>query len=95
MASFFGLFGANGPLPLHLTEYAYGRQLQAGDPSFARFADIIHHRFLGLFHRAWAQAQLTRERELMVLGVYGGPGLSVAGEVMPRSAATNSSTRRR
>ncbi len=54
---FFGLFGPNGPLPLHLTEYAYGRQLQAGDPSFARFADIIHHRFLGLFHRAWAQAQ--------------------------------------
>ncbi|MCK6396705.1 type VI secretion system baseplate subunit TssG, partial [Zoogloea sp.] len=54
---FFGLFGPNGPLPLHLTEYASGRQLQAGDPSFARFADIIHHRFLGLFHRAWAQAQ--------------------------------------
>jgi len=54
---FFGLFGPNGPLPLHLTEYAYGRQLQAGDPTFARFADIIHHRFLSLFHRAWAQAQ--------------------------------------
>ncbi len=54
---FFGLFGPNGPLPLHLTEYAYGRQLQAGDPAFARFADIIHHRFLSLFYRAWAQAQ--------------------------------------
>lgn len=54
---FFGLFGPNGPLPLHLTEYAYGRQLQAGDQTFARFADIIHHRFLSLFHRAWAQAQ--------------------------------------
>ena len=54
---FFGLFGPNGPLPLHLTEYAYGRQLQYGDPTFARFADIIHHRFLSLFHRAWAQAQ--------------------------------------
>ena len=54
---FFGLFGPNGPLPLHLTEYAYGRQRQAGDPTFARFADVIHHRFLSLFHRAWAQAQ--------------------------------------
>jgi type VI secretion system protein ImpH len=54
---FFGLFGPNGPLPLHLTEYAHARQLQAADPTFARFADIIHHRFLSLFHRAWAQAQ--------------------------------------
>lgn len=54
---FFGLFGPNGPLPLHLTEYARGRLMHAGDPSFARFADIIHHRFLSLFYRAWAQAQ--------------------------------------
>ncbi len=53
---FFGLFGPNGPLPLHLTEYAHARQLQVGDSTLARFADIIHHRFLSLFHRAWAQA---------------------------------------
>ena len=55
--SFLGLFGANGPLPLHLTEYARNRLLHAGDASFARFADLIHHRFLSLFYRAWAQAQ--------------------------------------
>lgn len=54
---FLGLFGPNGPLPLHLTEYARNRLLHAGDASLARFADLIHHRFLSLFYRAWAQAQ--------------------------------------
>src|SRR5262249_1371789 len=27
--------------------------------TFARFLDVIHHRFLALFYRAWAQAQPT------------------------------------
>jgi type VI secretion system protein ImpH len=53
----FGLLGPNGPLPLHLTEYARDRLLRAGDPTFARFLDVFHHRFLALFYRAWAQAQ--------------------------------------
>ena len=56
---FFGLFGPNGPLPLHLTEYARNRLRQYGDPTFARFADIFHHRLLSLFYRAWANAQPT------------------------------------
>ena len=54
---FLGLFGPNGPLPLHLTEYARERLLHHGDATFARFADLIHHRVLLLFYRAWAQAQ--------------------------------------
>ena len=56
---FFGLFGPNGPLPYHLTEHARNRLLHHGDASFARFADIFHHRLLLLFYRAWAQAQPT------------------------------------
>ncbi|HET9646598.1 MAG TPA: type VI secretion system baseplate subunit TssG [Burkholderiaceae bacterium] len=56
---FFGLFGPNGPLPLHLTEYARERLLHQNDPTFARFADLFHHRLLLLFYRAWAQAQPT------------------------------------
>ncbi len=56
---FFGLFGPNGPLPLHLSEYAYGRELNCGDASFRAFADVFHHRLLGLFYRAWADAQPT------------------------------------
>lgn len=56
---FFGLLGANGPLPLHLTEHARQRLLHSGDASFTRFLDILHHRFSALFYRAWAQAQPT------------------------------------
>lgn len=56
---FFGLFGPNGPLPYHLTEYARQRLMHHGDASFARFADMFHHRLLLLFYRAWAQAQPT------------------------------------
>lgn len=56
---FFGLFGPNGPLPLHLTDYARERLLHHGDRGFARFADVFHHRLLLLFYRAWAQAQPT------------------------------------
>ncbi|HET8707749.1 MAG TPA: type VI secretion system baseplate subunit TssG, partial [Pseudomonadales bacterium] len=56
---FFGMFGPNGALPTHLTEYARGRLLNDRDPTFVRFVDIFHHRFIALFYRAWAQAQPT------------------------------------
>ena len=55
--NFFGLFGSNGALPLHLTEYARERLRHHHDPTFARFADIFHHRMLSLFYRAWANAR--------------------------------------
>lgn len=54
---FFGLFGPNGPLPLHMTAYARERRMHKGDETFGRFADLFHHRLLLLFYRAWAQAQ--------------------------------------
>lgn len=53
----FGLFGPNGPLPNHLTEYVRDRLRNAGDATLARFADIFHQRLTLLFYRAWAQAQ--------------------------------------
>jgi type VI secretion system protein ImpH len=53
----FGLFGPNGPLPIHVTEYARDRLRVAGDSTLSRFADIFHHRYLALFYRAWAQAK--------------------------------------
>lgn len=55
--NFFGLFGPNGALPLHITEYARERLRHHHDPTFARFADIFHHRMIGLFYRAWANAR--------------------------------------
>jgi type VI secretion system protein ImpH len=56
---FFGLFGPQGPLPLHLTEYARERIRNENDRTFAHFADIFHHRMLSLFYRAWANSQPT------------------------------------
>jgi len=59
----YGVFGPNGPLPLHLTEYAYGRELQEGDDTFSRFADVFHHRMISLLYRAWANTQPTIEMD--------------------------------
>lgn len=54
---FFGLFGPNGPLPLHLTDFARERILHHGDAGFSRLADLLMHRFLLLFYRTWSQAR--------------------------------------
>lgn len=56
---FFGLFGTNGPMPLHLTEYIHERMLHHRDYTLSGFADMFHHRMLCLFYRAWANAEPT------------------------------------
>jgi type VI secretion system protein ImpH len=56
---FLGLLGPNGPLPIHLTDYARDRVRNAGDLALVRFLDVFHHRILALFYRAWADAQPT------------------------------------
>jgi type VI secretion system protein ImpH len=50
----FGVFGPNGALPLHLTEYAFERAAHRGDPGVADFINAFQHRFIALFYRAWA-----------------------------------------
>lgn len=55
----FGLFGPNGPLPRHLTEYAHQRVAHHGDRSMVDFLNLFHHRLILLFYRAWAEAQPT------------------------------------
>jgi type VI secretion system protein ImpH len=57
--NFFGLLGPNGPLPLHLTEYARDRLRNDDDPTFSEFLNIFNHRMLSLFYRSWASAQPT------------------------------------
>lgn len=59
MVRLFGLLGPNGPLPLHLTEYAHHRSKIKKDPTFARFLDVFHHRMMSLFYRAWANNEPT------------------------------------
>lgn len=53
----FGLFGPNGPLPLHMTEEVYQRRRPGQQSALMAFADLFHHRLITLFYRAWADAQ--------------------------------------
>jgi type VI secretion system protein ImpH len=57
VVNFLGLFGPNGPLPLHVTEYARDRLRNAHDPSMVAFLNLFHQRVLSLFYRAWAVNQ--------------------------------------
>ncbi|MES2967730.1 MAG: type VI secretion system baseplate subunit TssG [Pseudomonadota bacterium] len=54
---FFGLFGPHGPLPMHLTEYARDRLRNHRDPTMVEFANMLTHRMMSLFYRAWAVAR--------------------------------------
>ncbi len=52
----FGLFGPNGALPMHLTEYAYERHHHREDATFTDFVNLFQHRLISLFYRAWSEA---------------------------------------
>lgn len=54
--NFIGLLGANGPLPLHLTEYARERARNHNDHTMVGFLDTFNHRMVSLFYRARASA---------------------------------------
>ncbi|MCM2494407.1 type VI secretion system baseplate subunit TssG [Burkholderia glumae] len=52
-----GLWGPQGPLPLHMTELAYSRVESHQDHALVHLLDVFHHRALSQFYRAWASAQ--------------------------------------
>ncbi|MDU9005932.1 type VI secretion system baseplate subunit TssG [Sedimentitalea todarodis] len=54
---FFGLFGPNGPLPLHMTQYARDRHRNHRDSTFVAFANMLTHRMMSLLYRAWTTGQ--------------------------------------
>jgi type VI secretion system protein ImpH len=56
LSRFLGLLGPQGALPLSTTEETFHWHLERDD-AFARFLDILNHRFLQLFYRAWADAR--------------------------------------
>jgi len=56
--NFLGFLGPNGPLPIHITEYVRQR-LRDGDDTIASLLDVLQHRSLSLFFRAWALNQKT------------------------------------
>ena len=60
---FFGVLGPNGPLPLHMTEYAKQRAHLSNDRSLVAFLDMFHHRMLSLFYRAHASADPVTQHD--------------------------------
>ena len=53
---FFGLFGPQGPLPLHITEYIRDRYRNHRDPTLLSFGNMLTHRLFGLLYRGWSVA---------------------------------------
>ena len=92
LVRFTGLTGPNGPLPLHLTEFARDRLRNHGDRTFLRFLDTFHHRFFTMFYRAWADAQPTVSLDRPDQDPFGDrlgalAGYGVAGPAGPRRGA--------
>jgi len=56
LVKFLGLLGPQGALPLATTEEVYSWVIMR-DEAFPRFLDLLHHRFLQLFFRAWAESR--------------------------------------
>lgn len=54
---FFGLYGPNGPLPLHMTEYARERLRNHRDPTVVAFSNMLTHRLTTLLFKAWRMGQ--------------------------------------
>jgi len=52
-----GLTGAMGPLPTHLSEFAYYERRYSRVRPFGRWLDLIANRMLQLFFRAWGDSQ--------------------------------------
>ncbi len=62
--NFFGMFGPQGPMPLHFTEYVRDRMRSpVPDLTWARFVDIFHHRLLSLFYRVHSAGEPTNSMD--------------------------------
>ena len=88
----FGLMGPDGPMPLHITRWTLDRLSQrwfsdsaegaTSDTTFVDFANMLQHRMISLFYRAWSdtrpEVQIERNdkgRIRIMLGALGGIGL--------------------
>jgi type VI secretion system protein ImpH len=73
-----GLLGPEGPMPLHLTRWVLDRlsqrwftgaeAQQTSDTTFVDFVNILQHRMIALYYRAWADAHPAVQVERAVGG---------------------------
>lgn len=61
---FLGMTGPMGPMPLHLSEFAFYEELYSAQRPFGDFLNVLTRRWLQLFYRAWADTNpaATRDR---------------------------------
>jgi type VI secretion system protein ImpH len=88
-----GLLGPEGPMPLHLTRWVLDRlsqrwyggadALQTSDTTFVDFVNILQHRMIALFYRAWADAHPAVQVERAVGGRVRSMLQSMAGIGLP------------
>ena len=92
----FGLLGPEGPLPLHLTRWTFDRMSERwftgddrteSDTTFRDLCNLMQHRVMSLFWRAWADTrpEIETERETQAGRVYSMLA-AMAGIGLPRSA---------
>lgn len=98
-----GIWGANGPVPLHFTEIALNRKESHKDPTLTNFIDMFHHRWLTQFYRAWRSAQsagggldrVDDERfSFYVASLIGHDMNDISGRVLPGHARLSGSPHR-
>ena len=90
-----GLMGPEGPLPLHMTRWVLDRlsqrwfagadAQQTSDTTFVDFVNVLQHRMISLFYRAWADANPAVQVERAVGGRVRAMLESMAGIGMPGS----------
>lgn len=93
-----GLLGPEGPLPLHVTRWVLDRlsqrwfagaeARQTSDTTFVDFVNILQHRIMALFYRAWADAHPAVQVERGVGGRVRSMLESLGGMGMPGTASS-------
>ena len=58
MQNIITLTGPSGPMPLHFAESVREREFSEGDPVLPRFLDMLIHRIITLYYRAWAMNRI-------------------------------------
>lgn len=93
----FGLLGPEGPMPLHLTRWVFDRLSQrwfsqgdaeaVRDTTFVDFANLLQHRMIGLYYRAWADSRPEVQVERAAGGRVAGMLGALAGMGLPGTRA--------
>lgn len=83
LVHFLGMLGPNGPLPIHISEYAYDRELNSRDATIPRFLDVFNHRMISLLYRAWTVGHQTVSFDRPGDDRFGNYVLSLAGYGAP------------